>query len=73
MMTAELEASHAFEKFRLGLLAQCLLVDAERLNNAVYDSQRYQESVPYTHKYTVSVAPDDHRQHWLKLTLFAEF
>lgn len=73
VVTLEAEASHTFRTFRLGLLAQVMLVSANRLDDALYDSNRYTESVPYTHKHTVSITPDKHNQHWGKLTFYAEF
>lgn len=73
VVQVEGEVSHTFNTFRLGVLAQLLLVDAKRIDGAVYDSNRYHESVPYTHKYTPSLSPDRHDQHWAKLTIYAEF
>lgn len=69
----EAEAAHTFPKLRLGLLAQALIVRANRLDNVTYSAERYTESVPSARKHTVSLNPDAHNQHWAKITIFAEF
>lgn len=72
VLTIEGELSHAFRSVRVGLLARLMLVRADRLSSASYDSARYHEALPFASKHTVSLLPDVHNQHWAKFTFFVE-
>lgn len=67
------EVAHTFGFGRMGVVVQWMWVNGHRLNDVVYDADRYAESIPSARKHTVSPEPDRHDQHWMKLGLFVEF
>ncbi len=67
------EVAHTFEFGRMGVVVQWMWVNGHRLNDVVYDADRYAESIPSARKHTVSPEPDRHDRHWMKLGLFVEF
>ena len=73
VLNLEAEAAHTFSFARMGLQLQWMWVNGNRLESVAYDASRYDAQVPSAKKYTVSILPDKHNQHWMKLTLFAEF
>lgn len=73
LLNLEAEVMHTFSFARMGLQLQWMWVNGNRLESAAYDVARYDAQVPSAKKHTVSIMPDRHDQHWMKLTLFAEF
>lgn len=72
VLTMEGEVSRRVGAVRLGLLAQVMLVRADRLDGAAYDSARYRDAIPLAGKHTLSLTPGRHDQHWAKFTFFVE-
>ncbi len=73
VLNLDAEMAYTFSFTRMGVQVQWTWVNGQRLSHAVYDADRHTGQIPSAHKYTVSVLPDRHDQHWMKLTLFAEF
>ena len=65
--------AHTFSFARMGLQLQWMWVNGNRLESAAYDVGRYDAQIPFAKKHAVSFMPDKHNQHWMQLTLFAEF
>lgn len=73
VLNLEAEVAHTFSFARMGLQLVWMWVTGNRLENVAYDAGRYDAQIPSAKKNTVSITPDRHDQHWMKLTLFAEF
>ena len=72
-LNLEAEVAHTFSFARMGLQLQWMWVNGNRLESAAYDVGRYDAQIPFAKKHAVSFMPDKHNQHWMQLTLFAEF
>lgn len=73
MVNLDAELAHTFSFARMGVQLQWMWMNGQRLGHVTYDADRYAGQIPSARKHTVSVLPDRHDQHWVKLTLFAEF